>query len=234
MTKFLLLCIVLLPQDNLDPKITITGPKQRAAQRSAIIKIVYIGDDLKISSNAPMDQYNLVKFFGDNSVAILFDPEKEGVYYFAAAVNSNKKSAVAIHVITIGTPAPAPVPPGPVPPGPVPLPLDSWSQKLQDGFRIDVAAGVGKVEHRAALIAAYKQGVKDFIPTSKTNDELFKKQKTLNETLIGVGTCPNVRQIIADEAVAQMGKVGSTPLDTAKATLLWNKIVDSLNKISEK
>jgi hypothetical protein len=217
-------------QPKVDPSIAFSGPTDKPAGRMAIIKVKFTGDDLKLDCTPRNEYWTLVRFF-DDSVGVIFDADKEGVYTFVAAANGNGKTAIGMHSITIGT-AP-PVPPGPGPgPGPGPAPLDNFTKALQAAYAADLAAGVAKSDMRPKLAAAYAQGIIDFIPVSKTNLDLVVMQKKLNEQQIGVGTMPQVRALIAQESLAVLGKEATTALDKAKATQLWQNIANGLNKIT--
>jgi hypothetical protein len=212
------------------PVLDVVGPKLKPDIRDVMLKIKFTGKDLKVTSNAPKDEYFLVKFFESTEydVGLLFQPTKEGTYYFAFACNSNSKTAVALHVVVIGKAVPVPD----FPPDPKPvIPLTEFETRMQQAFKTDIAAGVAKAEHRAAMIAAYKQGLKDFVPVAKTNKELFDKQKTLNETLIGVGTMPNVRQIIAADVSTVIGNNPSAAVDRSKIEPLWQKYITAFEKM---
>jgi hypothetical protein len=206
-----------------DPSIVFNGPSTKALGRMAIIKVTFTGDDLKFDCNPKNDYWMLVKFF-DDSVGIIFDAEKSGTFVFVAAVNGNGKTAVATYSIIItGDPLTPVIPPAPT---------DTLVQKLQQAYNTET--GVGKSDHRISLVKAYQQGSTDFIPAAKTNADLAGMQKQLNEKLIGVGTLPQVRAVIAAETIATLGSSATATLDRTKATNLWNRIADALGKVVDR
>jgi hypothetical protein len=209
-----------------DPTILFTGPTTKILGRVAIIKCAAIGDDLKIDCSPKNDYWMLVKFF-DNTVGIIMDADKAATYTFVGAVNGNGKTAIASYVLTVTDPNPV-IPPAPIIPVPI-IPVDPIVKKVQDAFATDLASGTAKPEHKAELLAAYQQGLKTFLPTAKTNADLAGQQKTLNEKMIGSGTCPTVRAVIAAETLAVLGKDGTTPINVPVATTLWNKFILALS-----
>lgn len=223
------------------PGVRIEGPTERPAGRSVILKVTTDGADLKLVTTPPINNLLMFKILGSEQIGILFDPDAEGVYTFCAGVNRDNLTAVAIHQVRIG-PAPPVVPvPGPTPKPPdTPLPkppeptipdLDpAFTSKLQNAYTLDLAGG-GKIDFKRGLAAGYRQGLKDFM-NSKTNNELMGKQKMLNESLIGVDTMRNMRQVIGAEATAVLGSNSLAPLDKPKAEALWNKFISSLDRLT--
>lgn len=212
-------------QDAPSPSVEIKGPTTRPAGRTAVLKIAASGKDLKVACFPANDEWFLVQFVGKTEVGILFETDKEGVYSFAVAANDGGKTAVAVHVITIGTPPP------PTPPPPTPV-VDKLAKAIQDAYTRDIATDRGNKVMREKLRDAYVQGAKQFIPGAKSNIELMTNQGQLNTGLIGAASVglPQVRLEIGAAVTEVLGNNSNAMLDTAKATELWNKIAQALDK----
>lgn len=154
--------------------------------------------------------------------------------YRMRQIQWDTKKIVKLKIVVSGKiPDVIPDPKKPDVPPPPPINTDKdpdFTSRLSGAFSKDVALSQGDFDDLAQMKSDYLEGIKSFIPTSKTNQELFAKQKAMLDANIGpLPRMKSVREEIGAYVKTNLG--GSPTAAPTTATPVWSQIADSLGRI---
>lgn len=212
-------------------------PANLNAKPGRLLKIVADTDAKSVLWIMLGDDADLIMI--DNKSAIFASPQ-EGVYkIYAIIAIADVPQEPAICTITVGTtpipPKPIPpIPPTPIPPTPIPdpiIPLDDFTQSLQDEYTLDTA--VDKKAKKQTLIGIYKNGLDVLLHdnTIDTVGKFYNAMVKVSNDLMG-NSLQGIRKKLETELNSSLPKLPSTKIDDAlkaKITTSFNKIMKSLS-----
>lgn len=118
----------------------------------------------------------------------------------------------------------------PVPP---PKPADPLKAKLAAAVTADRAEKADVLQLAAVYREAAKLAADAEVGTSR---ELLTRLRKVSEALIGPGTCPAVRGVVAEELLAVLGMSSEEPLteaQRARAAALFGRLAGALEELSK-
>lgn len=165
----------------------------------------------------------------DQATGRIFFARQPGRYRIWAVCGKGDKVSEKAECVLIVGDVPDPVP---VPPGPTPQP-DTLKAAVQSAYTADTTPG--KAVYALQLAAVYKVALANYLadPSLKTLSDLQSALQTSAKN-IPLAALPNVRQVIANEAVRVLGTDPAAPLDQAardKAKALFQRFVAALEAL---
>jgi hypothetical protein len=209
-------CVVLLFTASVAfgqaPKAIITGPTQRDAGKSIIVKSTgSVGKDFHFKVFPPVPETLVLRDADTSELVLLFTAEKEGTYVVVLMAVQGDKGDMAGLTIQVGKGVP--IPPTPTP---TPTPVDDFTKTIASAYKTDLAAGVGTIAQKNTLASLYKTSAKTTVfdkTITKPNDIYNVLRKATADPMLGLpeGALPQTRQAIADYQKATL-KLNNTVL----------------------